>query len=110
MEWLGIEQDLTWIAHSDITCLLPNLGVTLISRLRLDAQLFEFPENVPVGKRGRKSIKGKRINLKELIADLTQPWQALTVGWYGGEQKIIECSWCNRATKKAKTFPIETNL
>jgi DDE superfamily endonuclease len=65
--------------------------VTLISRLRLDAQLFEFPENVPVGKRGRKSIKGKRINLKELIADLTQPWQALTVGWYGGEQKIIEC-------------------
>ena len=48
-------------------------GVTLVSRLRLDAQLFEFPKDSPVGKRGRKSIKGKRINLKELLADLTQP-------------------------------------
>lgn len=66
-------------------------SVTLISRLRLDAQLFEFPDDAPVGKRGRKSIKGKRINLKELLADLTQPWQDLTVSWYGGEQKTIEC-------------------
>lgn len=66
-------------------------SVTLISRLRLDAQLFEFPEDSPVGKRGRTSIKGKRINLKELLVDLTQPWQSLSVSWYGGEQKTIEC-------------------
>ena len=66
-------------------------GVTLISRLRLDAQLFGFPDDGPVGKRGRKSIKGKRINLKELLTDLTQPWQSLVVSWYGCEQKKIEC-------------------
>ena len=66
-------------------------GVTLISRLRLDAQLFEFPEVVPEGKRGRKPVKGKRINLKALLDDSTQVWQSLTVNWYGGEQKIIEC-------------------
>jgi hypothetical protein len=65
--------------------------VTLISRLRLDAQLFEFPETVPEGQRGRKPIKGKRINLKTLLADSMQDWQTHTVNWYGGESKIIEC-------------------
>lgn len=66
-------------------------SATLISRLRLDAQLFEFPEVVPEGKRGRKPVKGKRINLKTLLNDPTQAWQSITVNWYGGEQKIIEC-------------------
>lgn len=34
-------------------------GVTLISRLRLDAQLYEFPDSAPAGKYGRKRIKAK---------------------------------------------------
>jgi hypothetical protein len=42
------------------TCAKRN--VTLISRLRLDTQLFEFPAAAPKGKRGRKPVKGKRIN------------------------------------------------
>ena len=72
-------------------------GVTLISRLRLDAQLFEFPEAKPKGL-GRKPIKGKRIQLKTLLDDSTQNWRLLTVNWYGGEQKTIEylsfvCLW-----------------
>lgn len=71
------------------TCI--KQGATLISRLRLDAQLFEFPEAVPEGKRGRKPVKGKRINLKDLVDDSTQAWQSLTVNWYGGEQRTIEC-------------------
>ncbi len=56
-----------------------NTNVTLISRLRLDAQLFEFPEFVPK-KLGRKPIKGARIQLKELLDDPKQAWQSLTVG------------------------------
>ena len=71
------------------TCIKQN--VILISRLRLDAQLFEFPEAAPEGKRGRKPVKGKHINLKALLDDSSQAWQSLTVNWYGGEQKIIEC-------------------
>lgn len=71
------------------TCIKQN--VILISRLRLDSQLFEFPEAVPEGKRGRKPVKGKRINLKTLLDDPLQAWQSLTVNWYGGEQKIVEC-------------------
>ena len=47
-----------------ITCIQRN--VTLISRLRLDAQLFEFA--VPEKKKlGRKPIKGKGIRLKDLL-------------------------------------------
>ena len=73
-------------------------GATLVSRLRLDAQLYEFPEAKPPGQRGRKPIKGTRIQLKELLGDANQVWQAVTVKWYGGEQKIIEyltvtCLW-----------------
>lgn len=70
------------------TCI--QQGVTLISRLRLDAQLFEFPEFAPK-QLGRKPIKGKRIQLKDLLDDPKQIWQSLTVSWYGGEMKTIEC-------------------
>jgi DDE superfamily endonuclease len=65
-------------------------GVTLISRLRLDAQLFEFPEHLPK-KLGRKPIKGARIDLKALLRDPKQIWQTLAVNWYGGEQKVLDC-------------------
>jgi hypothetical protein len=70
------------------TCIKRN--VTLLSRLRMDAQLFEFPEHLPK-QLGRRRIKGKRIILKSLLTDLTQPWQSLVVNWYGGEQKTLEC-------------------
>jgi hypothetical protein len=66
-------------------------GVTLVSRLRLDAQLYDFPETKLPGKRGRNRLKGKRIQLKELLLDPSQAWQTLTVKWYGGEQRTIEC-------------------
>ena len=66
-------------------------GATLISRLRLDAQLYEAPEPKIKGKRGRNRVKGKRIQLKELLTDPNQVWQTLAVKWYGGEQRVIEC-------------------
>ena len=68
-----------------------NSGATLISRLRLDAQLYESPVAKKKGRRGRPQVKGKRIQLKELLVDPDQAWQTLTVKWYGGEQRIIEC-------------------
>ena len=73
-------------------------SVTLISRLRLDAQLYEFPEPAPVGKRGRKRIKGDRIHLKKLVDDESQPWETHEVKWYGEKTKTVKlltnvCLW-----------------
>ena len=73
-------------------------GATLVSRLRLDAQLYDFPVTKPLGQRGRNRVKGKRIQLKELLLDPSQTWQTLTVKWYGGEKRTIEyltfeCLW-----------------
>lgn len=78
-----------------LTCIV--LNVVLISRLRLDAQLFEFPV-FEKKKLGRKPIKGKRIQLKELLNDPNQIWQTDLVDWYGGEKRQIEyitftCLW-----------------
>ena len=81
--------DLAW------TCVV--LNVALVSRLRLDAQLFEFPV-FEKKKLGRKPIKGKRIQLKELLNNPNQIWQTDSVDWYGGEKRQIEyitfvCLW-----------------
>lgn len=70
------------------TCIDRN--VTLLSRLRLDAQLFEFPVHLPK-KLGRKPVKGKRIELRKLLEDPKQTWVSLNVNWYGGIQKTLEC-------------------
>lgn len=72
--------------------------VTLISRLRLDAQLYEFPKPVPAGKRGRKPLKGKRIYLKDLVDDEEQDWIEREIPWYGGQKKKVKllskiCLW-----------------
>jgi hypothetical protein len=78
-----------------LTCI--KLNVALISRLRLDAQLFDFPVDEKK-KLGRKPIKGKRIQLKALLHDPKQAWQGDTIDWYGGEPRHIEyitftCLW-----------------
>ncbi len=84
-------------ACMDLALLCIELNVVLISRLRLDAQLFEFPV-FEKKKLGRKPIKGKRIQLKELLSNPEQIWQTDTVNWYGGETRQIEyitftCLW-----------------
>ncbi len=66
-------------------------GVTLVARLRLDAVLYDFPEPVPAGRRGRKPKKGQR--QPSLKARASQPgapgWTLTVVRWYGGERKRV---------------------
>jgi hypothetical protein len=65
-------------------------GVTLISRLRLDSRLFNFPGEQPSDKRGPKPQKGERITkLKDLASDSTQDWKSAYVSWYGQGVKFI---------------------
>jgi len=65
-------------------------SVTLISKLRLDSRLFDFPGEQPSGKKGPKPQKGKRIpKLKDLVNDQAKDWQSATVNWYGQKNKLI---------------------
>jgi len=74
-------------------------NVTLTSRLRLDARLFDFPEPQAKSKPGKKPAKGKRLpNLSELADDPEQPWLEQEIPWYGGETKKVKlltsvCLW-----------------
>ena len=73
------------LAHN---CVKKN--VTLISRLRLDSALYEFPVTPEKIKRGRRREKGKRCqSLKPLSCDASQPWQEIEVNWYGDEKKKV---------------------
>jgi hypothetical protein len=59
--------------------------VITITRLRLDAALYEpVPERAP-GKRGRWALKGKRFpRLEALLEDSKTIWNKMTVShWYG---------------------------
>jgi DDE superfamily endonuclease len=67
-------------------------GVTAITRLRLDAALYDpAPPRLP-GTIGRPRTKGVRVpTLSEVLADESTPWQALVVpGWYGAGAGRIE--------------------
>jgi hypothetical protein len=65
--------------------------VQLVSRLRLDAQLYDPPPSQPKSKRGPKPQKGaQQPTLAERIADATTTWQPLTASWYGAQPRHIE--------------------
>jgi hypothetical protein len=69
----------------------PNASV--ITRLRLDAELWSpAPERQP-GQTGRPRVKGaRRPSPQQRLADPTTPWTTREVEhWYGGETRAVEC-------------------
>jgi hypothetical protein len=63
--------------------------VKLVSRLRLDARLFDFPAPQPKHKRGPKPKKGTRqIQLSQRLEDPGTDWKTLKVTLYGKEHAI----------------------
>jgi len=95
--WLP-EQPMIVVADSSFAVLeLLNClrrAMTLITRLRLDAQLFApAPARVP-GAPGRPRKKGARLpRLLEVLEDPRTRWQAHTVRpWYGELSRTIECT------------------
>lgn len=74
-----------------------KLNIGLISRLRLDARLFDFPEekNGP----GRPAKRGRRLlGPKALLESEKTPWQEAEVQWYRGRKKKVQyvttaCLW-----------------
>jgi hypothetical protein len=73
--------------------------VTLVSRLRLDARLYEFPAPVAAGRRGPKPNKGKKLPaLKTRLEEAQTAGDRATIAWYGGERKPVRlltgvCLW-----------------
>jgi len=65
--------------------------VTLVSRLRLDAQLYDEPEAQPPGKPGPKPKKGQRQPaLKQRLEDPKTRWRTMTIPWYGGIMRTLD--------------------
>jgi len=76
--------------------------VACITRLRLDAALYDPVPPRPPGAVGRPRTKGKRLaTLSAVLADPATTWQRVTVpGWYGEGERTVEVStntavWCH---------------
>lgn len=71
---------------------LVQQNITVVTRLRLDAALYEPAPFRPAGTNGRPRKKGKRLpTLRHLLHHKPTRWQRLTVpGWYGEGHRVIE--------------------
>jgi hypothetical protein len=71
---------------------LVRRNITGVTRLRLEAALYEPAPFRPPGTNGRPRKKGKRMpTLRQLLANQTTLWQRLLVpGWYGEGDRVIE--------------------
>jgi len=95
---LVIVADSSFAALELLDAVRGELGI--ISRLRLDAALYEpAPERV-AGQKGRPRKKGARLpTLKAVLDDTQTQWQSVTIaGWYGEAQRTVEitsgtCVW-----------------
>ena len=68
--------------------------VTFITRLRLDAGLYEPAPARRPGQNGRPRVKGRRLPmLRELIDHSTVvPWEQVAAAWYDGATRTVEIS------------------
>jgi hypothetical protein len=66
--------------------------ITFITRLRLDAALYEPPPPRRRGQIGRPRLKGERVaNLSVVAEDPDAEWEPITVaGWYGNQERTVE--------------------
>lgn len=100
--WLGPTRKITVVADSAFatyalanTCI--DLGITLVSRMRLDARTFEFSP-LPKGK-GRRKLVGNRLpTFQHMLKDTSLVWDRVTAIWYGGKSKEVQilsgtCMW-----------------
>lgn len=66
-------------------------GVTVVSRLRLDAALYDPPPHRDAGKKGRRALKGQRQpTLSQRLKDPAIQWHKQTVSWYTGTSREVE--------------------
>jgi hypothetical protein len=78
-------------AALDLLTALVAKNVSCITRLRLDAALYDpAPPRAP-GQKGRPSKKGKRCpSLNSILQDMSTVWDCITIPWYGAGLRTIE--------------------
>ena len=66
--------------------------ITFVTRLRLDAALYEPAPSRRPGQMGRPRLKGKRLpNLSAVVEDPATFWTPVTVSdWYGEGERVVE--------------------
>ena len=66
--------------------------ITFITRLRLDAALYEPAPARRPGQIGRPRLKGERLpNLSEVAQDPTTVWKPTTIAnWYGSGERMVQ--------------------
>jgi hypothetical protein len=82
-------------AALELLVALARQGLTCITRLRLDAALYEPAPPRGPGTVGRPRTKGARLpNLSAVLADERTRWvQVVVSGWYGEGERVVEvCS------------------
>jgi hypothetical protein len=63
----------------------------LVSRLRLNAALYDPPPPPQPYRRGRKPQKGARqLSLKTRVTDTHTEWQTQELAWYDGQRRILQ--------------------
>jgi len=70
-------------------CLKNNIA--LVSRLKMNACIYNFPEEAPACKRGRKPKKGVRlISFKEMLKMEDLPWKEMEIAGYDGKERRMK--------------------
>jgi DDE superfamily endonuclease len=94
--WLP-DRELVFVADSSyaVITLLKHVralnGVSLITRLRLDAALYDPAPPRPPKQNGRPRVKGaRRSTLQQVLNSSATPWTPLKIRhWYGGEEREV---------------------
>ena len=77
-------------AAVELVACCQRLRIKLVSRLRVDAQLYAFAGAQPPSKRGPKPKKGARLpSLQQVFADPRTLWCQSEVPGYGGQLKRV---------------------
>jgi len=72
-------------------CARYRTPVTYISRLQLNARLFDPPPPQPERKRGRKAVIGPRqLKPNQWLDNPDAPWQRLDMAWYSGQRRALD--------------------
>ena len=79
-------------AALELLAALRRQRITCVTRLRLDAALYEPAPPRRPGAIGRPRTKGRRLpTLAEVLADRGTPWRRVAVpGWYGEGERVVE--------------------